>query len=292
MQVTDNDLLNLQNEDKGKEQENNVSDFDKMFQDIVDEDEASEQEQTPEEEKTTETTEEEPTKEEEKPTNSEEEEPAKEEEEPTKEEDNSDTTEKETEGSEDKEKETEEGEFKELLDDILEEAEAIWWEEVDKAAEAVQDSVDKWEDEDIILQRITELEDALNQTTMEKDSYKKEKEMLLNKLNDLQDKLSEYEIKWYEYNAIEKALDKDPTLKWFVKVLAIHEINPDKVPKERIIDAIDWYVYNEFGVGIKDLLSKKAEEQKKVMTSWDWKQPIEITIGQDDKDPLDKMLGI
>ncbi len=183
-------------------------------------------------------------------------------------------------------------ELKSVIDELMTDAEKIWWDEVDKAASDVQDSLDNWEDKDEVLSKLAELENALNNANLEKETYKKEKDSLINKLNDLQEKLSDYEIKGYEYWVIENALDNDPKMKWFVKTLVFAKTNPDKVSKEKLINSLDNFIQDEFWISVKNLLNSKANTESNKMTMGDTKTPIEISIKDDWKDPLDKMLGI
>jgi len=181
-------------------------------------------------------------------------------------------------------------EIQSLIDDITKEAEAIGNEEVDTAAENLG-NVEWWNDE--ILQRLSELEDQLTEKNLENQSFTRREEKLKNTIQELQDKLSEHEIKWYEYWTITKALDEDPKLKWFVSVLALKKVAPWKVSKEKEIAVLDKYMQDEFGVSISDLLNKKAEATNQAMLNWNNTQPVESKpTDNSSKSELDKMLWL
>ena len=83
----------------------------------------------------------------------------------------------------------------ELLDEILKEADLIDDEQVKEAADDLQEAVDTGAPEEEIVQKIQELENTLNDLTLENETLSKEKERLINKINELQDKLAEYDMR-------------------------------------------------------------------------------------------------
>ena len=186
----------------------------------------------------------------------------------------------------------EEGDVNDLIDEILEQAEEIWGEEVDKAVQEVQDAIEEGAPDDEILQKISELEEALANETLANETLSKERDRLLNKLNELQDKLSEYEVKSYDMKPVEMAIEADPWFKGFVRILAMYKTNPEKVGKERLINVLDQFIVNEFGVSVSDLLEEKANEESKKMETGEEKQAIEISIDTGDKNPIDEMFDI
>ncbi len=179
-----------------------------------------------------------------------------------------------------------------LIEDLLSDAEKIGGEEVDAAAQEVQDAIDEGAPQDEILQKLAELEEALANETLTNETLSKEKEQLIQRISELQDKLAEYEMKSYEYGTIEKALEEDPSLKWFVKILAYYKLDPNKVGKERLISALDNLTQSEFGVSIKSLLDQKAKEENKKMTMGEEKTPIEINVSTDTENPIEDMFDI
>lgn len=185
----------------------------------------------------------------------------------------------------------EEGSLEEYISDLLEKAEQIGWEEIDQAVQEVQDAIDEGASDDEILQKIAELEEALAKETLANESLSKERDRLLEKLNELQDRLSEYELKTYDLSPIESAIEKDPTFRWFIKIVAMYKNDPDKVGKERLISALDQFIIKEFWISVSDLLEQKAEEESKKLTTGDEKT-IEITVDAGEKNPIDEMFEI
>jgi len=163
-------------------------------------------------------------------------------------------------------------------------------EEEQEQVEELQQAVESGDEEEI-LQKLNELEAALEAEKLEKEWLQREKEMLLQKIQELRDKINQLELKTYDYSDLDQVFNQDWNLKAFVKLVALYKMNPEAISKQKLIDAVDRVILDLFGVSVKDLLEQEAKKENEVMKMGrEQTQPIEIEI-KDNSNNLDDYLN-